>query len=224
MATVAACGGCWPEVLGGCARRGLTSPGARPGPHGCSCRARERAPMQSGLRTQRMQPWPLAPRLSRRSRGSGGRAAPGPRPQRLADRLPPRVFPQLQTLDRGCCAPSRRRWVLEVGAGSRSCGRGLSSTRGRVSKGEVAGGGGGDSHFQFGAHLAGYLPPVELEAGEFGGWSIGGLWIFLCCVRGGCSGRAPWVWGTPGYVWVGPPLVEEPVVASQEGEASAWGC
>ena len=74
--------------------------------------------------------------------------------------------------------------MLEAGAGSRSWGRGLSSTLGRVSKGEVAGGSGGDGHFRFGAHLAGHLPPAELEAGEFGGGGIGGLWMFLCCVQG----------------------------------------
>ena len=79
----------------------------------------------------------------------------------------------------------------EAGAGSRSWGRGLSSPRGRVSEGEVAGGGGGDGHCVFGAHLAGYLPPAELEAGEFEGWSIGGLRMFLCCMQGRVQREGP---------------------------------
>ncbi|XP_043427892.1 ankyrin repeat domain-containing protein 26-like isoform X1 [Prionailurus bengalensis] len=46
-------------------------------------------------------------------RAQGERAAgrqPRPRPQRGADRVPPRLVPQRRTLDRGCCAPSRRRY------------------------------------------------------------------------------------------------------------------
>ena len=73
-------------------------------------------------------------------------------------------------------------------------GKGLPRRGGQV---EVAGGGGGDGHFRFGAHGAEYLPPGELEAGEFGGWSIGGLWMFLCCVQGREQREGPLVVGHP---------------------------
>ncbi|XP_043428014.1 uncharacterized protein LOC122478525 [Prionailurus bengalensis] len=43
-------------------------------------------------------------------RAAGRQPRPRPRPQRGADRVPPRLVPQRRTLDRGCCAPSRRRY------------------------------------------------------------------------------------------------------------------
>ncbi|XP_044907571.1 serine/arginine repetitive matrix protein 3-like [Felis catus] len=57
-----------------------------------------RAAMASGAAAKRAQG----------ERAAGRQPRPRPRPQRWADRVPPRLVPQRRTLDRGCCAPSRR--------------------------------------------------------------------------------------------------------------------
>lgn len=101
------------------------------------------------------------------------------------------------------------------GAGGKTLGEGAAANPPpeRVSKIVVARGSGGD-HLGCGAHLDRYLPPAGLEAGEFGGGGLG-YWGALDAVcRGGYSGRAPQVWGKPGCVWVGSPLVEEQVGGS----------
>ena len=66
-----------------------------------------------------------------------------------------------------------------------------------------------DGHFRFGAHLAGYVPPAELKAAEFGGGGIGGLWMFFCCVPGRVQRE-------------GPPRVGHPWICV--GRTSSCGC
>lgn len=96
---------------------------------GCSSRASEQAPPPPGLGTQRARPWPQAPRVS--GRGAPGAGAVGGQPRAPAPsagltRRPPRLVPQRRTRDRGCCAPSRRRWVS--GAGGKALGEGAAAT------------------------------------------------------------------------------------------------
>lgn len=52
-----------------------------------------------------------------------------------------------------------------------------------------------------------------------------GPWVFLCCVQEQLLREGPpgWGRGLPGCVSVGPPLVEEQVGGSHQGEKRTWG-
>lgn len=103
------------------------------------------------------------------------------------------------------------------GAGGKALGEGAAATPPpeKVSKIVVARGSGG-GHLGCGAHPDRYLPPAGLEAGEFGGGGLGYWGGSGCCVQGRIQWESPppQVWGKPGCVWVGSPLVEEQVGGS----------
>lgn len=159
---------------------------------------------------------PAGKRARGAGRGGGGRTAPGPRPQRWADPPSPPSRPTE--------ADTRQRLLRtvkkEVGVGGGGQGPGGGGRRNppppeKVSKIVVARGSGG-GHLGCGAHPDRYLPPAGLEAGEFGGGGLGYWGGSGCCVQGRIQWESPppQVWGKPGCVWVGSPLVEEQVGGS----------